>query len=59
MYLTDLIYKIEKLIFLNEVFIAANVEMLNPQEALCALEDEIRQLETIYSEVKDQFEQCF
>ena len=59
MYLTDLIYKIEKLIFLNEVFITANVAMTNPTEALCALEDEIRQLETIYSEVKDQFERCF
>ena len=59
MYLTDLIYKIEKLLFLNEVFITANVVMTNPTEALCALEDEIRQLETIYSEVKNQFEQCF
>ena len=59
MYLTDLIYKIEKLIFLNEVFITANVMMTYPTEALCALEDEIRQLETIYSEVKNQFEQCF
>lgn len=59
MYLTDLIYKIEKLIFINEVFITANVVMTNPTEALCALEDEIRQLETIYSEVKDQFDQCF
>ena len=59
MYLTDLIYKIEKLLFLNEVFITANVAMTNPTEALCALEDEIRQIETIYLEVKDQFEQCF
>ena len=31
--LTDLIYKIKKLIFLNEVFITANVVMDNPQEA--------------------------
>lgn len=57
--LTDLIYKIEKLVFINEVFITANVAMENPQDALCVLEDEIRQLETVYSEVKDQFEQCF
>jgi len=57
--LADLIYKIKKLIFLNEVFITANVAMENPQEALCVLEDEIRQLEMIYSEVKDQFDQCF
>ena len=57
--LTDLIYKIKKLTFLNEVFITANIAMENPQEALYVLEDEIRQLKTIYSEVKDQFNQCF
>ena len=57
--LTNLIYKIEKLIFINEVFITANVAMTNPKEAVCTLEDEIRQLEAVYSEVKDQFERCF
>ena len=57
--LANLMYKIEKLIFLNRLFIVAGVESLEPKEALYALEDEIEQLEAVYFEVKEQFEKCF
>ncbi len=57
--LTDLIYKINKLIFLNRLLIVAGTESLECKEALSALEDEIEQLEAVYTEVKEQFENCF
>ena len=57
--LADLMYKIEKLIFLNRLFIVAGVESVEPKEALYALEDEIEQLEVVYLDVKEKFEQCF
>ena len=57
--LSELMYKIEKLIFLNRLFITAGIETQEPQAALYALEDEIKQLELVFFEVKEQFEQCF
>ena len=59
--LADLIYKIKKLIFLNRLLISFGVESLEClecREALYALEDEIEQLEAVYTEVKEQFEKC-
>lgn len=58
MELTDLILKINKLIFLNRLFIIAGIESMNAAEALYVLEDEIEQLEKIYQEVEEQFAMC-
>lgn len=51
--LADLMYKINKLIFLNRLLIVAGTESLECREALYALEDEIEQLEAVYTEVKE------
>lgn len=56
--LTDLIFKINKLVFLNRLFIIAGVESMNVAEAVYVLEDEIEQLEKIYQEVEEQFAMC-
>lgn len=56
--LADLMYKINKLIFLNRLLIVAGAESLECREALYALEDEIEQLEAVYTEVKERFEKC-
>lgn len=57
--LADLMYKINKLIFLNRLLVVAGTESLECREALYALEDEIEQLEAVYTEVKEQFKNCF
>jgi len=47
--------RIEKLIFLNALIVACGAESI---DAICALEDEIRQLENVYRSVKNQLKEA-
>jgi len=48
--------KLEKLFFINNMIYMYGIE--TPQ-ALYALQDEIKETEDVYTEVKEQFEKCF
>ena len=55
MNLSHLRDKLKKLFFLNNLIIVSGSESL---EAMCALEDEIKELERVYNDVSEQLEEC-
>ena len=55
MNLSHLRDKLKKLFFLNNLIIVSGSESL---EAMCVLEDEIKELERVYNDVSEQLEEC-
>lgn len=55
MSLSNLRDKLKKLFFLNNLIIVSGSESI---EAMCVLEDEIKELERAYNDVSEQLENC-
>ena len=55
MNLSHLRDKLNKLFFLNNLIVVSGSESL---EAMCVLEDEIKELERVYNDVSEQLEEC-